>query len=211
MTSNPQCPDCGEPVGMTATYCMHCDAEFDAPVSAEASADAPGHTDAADASGADSPTAGGAASPDLQSWEERVATWVGPNGWIDNSLTIVIGVVAGVGIGLLTTVLVALLTGSLWALAVGFLTLAGGTAYLANHRTVYGAIQQACYMIAPLLLAIPISFIIWIAEDPLSQLDTLFAFELVIGIVAVPLLLIGKVAQRLETKMTATGTETTDE
>ncbi|MFC6952644.1 hypothetical protein [Halorubellus litoreus] len=29
--SDPRCPECGEPVGLTSTYCMHCDAEFDSP------------------------------------------------------------------------------------------------------------------------------------------------------------------------------------
>lgn len=195
---------------MTATYCMHCDAEFAAPVGAEESADSPSHTDTEDVSGTDSLTVSGAVSPDLNGWEQRVATWVGPDGWIDDSLTIVIGTAAGVGIGLSTAILVAMLTGSLWALAIGALTWAGGTAYIANNRTVYGALRGACYILAPLLLSIPIGFIVWIAENPLSQLGTLLAFELVVSIVAVPLLGIGRIAERLAAKTGSSSTETSD-
>jgi hypothetical protein len=32
--SDPVCPECGEAVGSTSTYCMHCDADFDAPIDA---------------------------------------------------------------------------------------------------------------------------------------------------------------------------------
>ena len=30
MTTNddPRCPECGEPIGQTATYCMHCSADL---------------------------------------------------------------------------------------------------------------------------------------------------------------------------------------
>jgi hypothetical protein len=32
--TDPVCPECGDAVGSTSTYCMHCDAEFDAPIDA---------------------------------------------------------------------------------------------------------------------------------------------------------------------------------
>lgn len=35
MGSDPRCPACGEKVSATATWCMHCSADFDAPVDAE--------------------------------------------------------------------------------------------------------------------------------------------------------------------------------
>ena len=27
-TTDPRCPNCGEPIGRTATYCMHCSADL---------------------------------------------------------------------------------------------------------------------------------------------------------------------------------------
>lgn len=32
--SDPVCPECGEPVGATSTYCMHCDSDFAGPIDA---------------------------------------------------------------------------------------------------------------------------------------------------------------------------------
>ena len=28
--ADPHCPECGEPIGQTATYCMHCSADLTA-------------------------------------------------------------------------------------------------------------------------------------------------------------------------------------
>lgn len=35
MRPDPRCPSCGEKVSATATWCMHCSADFDAPLDAE--------------------------------------------------------------------------------------------------------------------------------------------------------------------------------
>lgn len=61
---NPVCPACGEAVGATSKYCMHCDADFDAPV--EESEFAGGDADAG-ASG-DRRTSDEAAADDGGDW-----------------------------------------------------------------------------------------------------------------------------------------------
>jgi hypothetical protein len=105
MATDPRCPECNEPVGTTASYCMHCDAQFDAPVDASDS-DSETPTGGTDIPADDGSTDGtGTAesdrsvSTDLTTWEQRLSRWLGPDGWIDNSLTIVLAIGASFVIG----------------------------------------------------------------------------------------------------------------
>jgi hypothetical protein len=82
---------------------MHCDAEFDAPVGAD---DGETLTDDTETQGSASPTVGTETAESDQStetklttWEQRLSRWLGPDGWIDNSLTIVLAIGAGFVIG----------------------------------------------------------------------------------------------------------------
>jgi len=80
---DPRCPACGDAVGVTATYCLHCGAEFDAvrlPFDA-----------------LDDPTP----SPRLDS-----------DGLVDDTLTVVVGVVGGLAVGVVGTVVLLILTDS---------------------------------------------------------------------------------------------------
>ena len=208
MASDPRCPACGSPVGMTASYCMHCDADFDAPVGVDdttgASADDTSDDDTTGASADDisDDDTGGGDSATLTTWEQRFARWLGPDGWIDNSLTIVVAICVGLVAGPLTAIVLALFTGSLWSLAVGVVAWLGTTAHLANQRTVYGAVRGGCFGVAGLLVVLPVGFVLRVSENPLAQLDVLLAFELLAGTVAIALLVVGVIAGRLRKKIT---------
>jgi hypothetical protein len=207
MATDPRCPECDEPVGTTATYCMHCDAEFDAPVDAGdtdseiARGDTGTQTSDDTVDGAGTAESDRSVRTDLTTWEQRLSRWLGPDGWIDDSLTVLLAIGAGLVIGPLTIIVLALLRGSLWSLAVGFVVLNGSIAHLANQRTVYGTVRGGCFGISALLVVLPVGFIIWISENPLRQLNVFLAFELTVGFVVVPLVVVGTLVGRLRAKV----------
>ncbi len=199
MVTDPRCPECGDPVGGTARYCMHCDAEFDAPVAGDSDERPRTEDDAAD--DGERTVGTGSVAADLTTWERRLSRWLGPDGWIDNSLTVVVAVVAGAVLGPLTTVVSVGLTGSLWSVAAGLVVLVGATAALANRRTVYGAVRGGCFAVAGLLALLPVSLLVGTSDRPLGRLDVFLASEFAVGLVAVPLVLVGVLAGRLRTKV----------
>jgi hypothetical protein len=197
MVTDSRCPECGDPVGKTASYCMHCDAEFDTPVAGGDSEKRAGDDPTDDTETAVSDDT---YETTLTTWEQRLSRWLGPDGWIDNSLTIVIAIGVGFLLGPLAAIVLALLTGSLWSIVVGFVVLIGATAFLANQRTVYGTVRGGCFSVSALLVILPVAFITWVSERPLTQLDVFLAFEFSVGLVVVPLVVIGTLAGRLRAK-----------
>ena len=145
---DPRCPECGEPVGTTATYCMHCSADLTGrgPVDG---ADGEPPTDTEDVSG-DPGTVGDTNGPDTGD-----GSLLDPDGLADNSLTVAVGVVGGFVVGLVGTLVLAFLTG-------GFLGLLGlplwvvATAYLVTRRTVQEAVSKAAYGVAAVLVLVPL-------------------------------------------------------
>jgi hypothetical protein len=79
--SDPVCPECGEAVGSTSTYCMHCDADFDAPIDASEFAGGSATTDqtadADDWGGSDQ----GALEDDGDWGDSDAAVTEHPSGW----------------------------------------------------------------------------------------------------------------------------------
>lgn len=177
------CPECGEPVSATASYCMHCYADLpsgettsdidedpgwdDGSESTGSAAD-PGETaTTADDAGATAEAAGtttddgadAATAGEDQSGLGADATddqFLDPDGMVDNTLTVVVGIVGGIVVGLVATFLMVFMTSSGWVLPIGLLAWLGTTAYLSRKRTVQGAIAGTCYAIAVLLVAFPL-------------------------------------------------------
>jgi len=248
MVSDPRCPECNGAVGTTATYCMHCGAEFERPVgvdgdagtdtesvtpdeidygattdvdsASEASAgvdearagEVEGPTTAPDAGTTDrtdgataSRSAGGdqATGPELTTWEERLDAWLAPDGWLDNSLTIVIAIVAGLFVGPLALFVVGALTESIWALPVGLVAWIGSTVYFARQRTVYGAVRGGCYTVAGLFVVLPPAVAIAGSGGLAGRVGAFIAFEIFALFFAVPLFAVGKVASHLREKKVA--------
>jgi len=195
--ADPSCPECGEPVGTNASYCMHCGAEFDVAEGVgtddgglvdsltDATDDAPdvestpatvedeeGGSVGTDASSVGSPDStpatgttenpGGSSVGDVASVGGADATGeetslMHPDGTLDNSLTVVVGIAAGVAVGFLSLV-VFVPTLGLWGGLVGLAVWAVGTAYLSRRRTVFDAVEQGAYGLALLVLSLSVVF-----------------------------------------------------
>ena len=154
--ADPRCPDCDGPVGQTSTYCMHCGADFDAPAAGEVD--------------------GGFGRPDDEA--ERGVTrtepttsdgdgrLLDPDSLLDNSLTVVVGVVAGLIVGLLSIFVLIVVTASGWGLLLGLLAWIGVTVHLVRQPSVSDAVAHSGYALAAVLLSVPI-----IALSPAVSID----------------------------------------
>ncbi len=172
---DPHCPECGEPIGQTATYCMHCSADLTeeraaadedddgvwdgaetGPAASEASAGASATAtgDASSSSGA----SGGVTPADGQVLD--------PDGLVDNTLTAVVGVAVGLVVGVVGTAVLLALTGNPWALLFGLCVWLGSTVYLARRRTVQDAVARGGYAAAVVLLVVPL-----VAFSPLMDVE----------------------------------------
>ena len=163
------CPECGGPIGQTATYCMHCSADLTEERDA-ADADDDGVWDSAEIpaagwgeeapdadrsldAGTDDATASTAdSSPSTTDDHDGM---LDPDGIVDNTLTVGVGIGGGIVVGLIGTIVLLILTGSGWALLFGLVAWLGSTAYLVRRRTVQGAISKSAYAIAGVFLSIP--------------------------------------------------------
>jgi len=79
-----------------------------------------------------------------------------PDGLVDNTLTVVVGIAGGIVVGLVGTTVLTVVTASPWALLFGFLAWLGATAYLVRLRTVQGAVSKTGYAVALVLLSVPV-------------------------------------------------------
>lgn len=172
---DPQCPECGGPIGQTATYCMHCSADLTeeraaADVDGDGTWDQPVEPNAATEAGSIAARIQGAIANRLDGGSPTEGTPEGqlldPEGIVDNTLTIVVGIAAGVVVGVILTIELLAMTGSPWALPVGVVGWLGATAYLVRHRTVQGAVAASGYAIALVLLVIPV-----VAFSPIANMD----------------------------------------
>jgi hypothetical protein len=174
-TKDPRCPECGEPIGQTATYCMHCSADL---------------TDEQEVADVDEDEAW-EQTPTAPSDQEEQAAREGsdqlldPEGLVDDTLTVVVGIGGGVVVGLVGTSVLLSITGSIWGFVFGLVAWLGSTAYLVRRRTVQGAIAKTGYAVAVVLLLVPV-----VALSPFVSVEggiggrgelfaVLFAFSLV--------------------------------
>lgn len=176
--ADPRCPECGEPIGQRATYCMHCSADLTEERSA-ADGDGDGAWDGGDATASGTPPVEtGSASPAPEStgtgsadgqtiddesvyFEESAGDGGGqlldPDGIMDNTLTVLVGIAGGFLTGVVGTFVVLAITGSGWGLLVGIVAWLGATAWLVRRRTVQGAVAGSGYAIAVVLLLVPLT------------------------------------------------------
>lgn len=151
--ADPRCPECGEPIGQTATYCMHCSADLSGSLAAgdrdgDGAWDEPRATepDARDAS----PVGRSGTSDDGS------GQLLDPDGLVDDTLTAIVGIVGGFLVGFVGTVVLLALTESAWAVVFGLVAWLGATAYLVRRRTVQGAVAKSGYAVALVLLLVPV-------------------------------------------------------
>jgi len=177
-TTDPRCPNCGEPIGRTATYCMHCSADL-TEERAAADADDDGVWDEAEAEVGTEMAAGAAESQADSGIGATVAAYgrrltdaadgsgatgtewkasrlLAPDGAIDGTLTALVGAVGGLVVGVVGTAVLGFLTGSGLAIPLGFVAWLGATAYLVRRRTVQDAVAKSGYAVAVVLLSVPV-------------------------------------------------------
>jgi hypothetical protein len=186
---DPHCPECGEPIGQTATYCMHC------------SADLTDEQEAADTDQDEAWEQGGTA-PTVQQGDtavEESGQILDPDGFVDNTLTVLVGIAGGIVVGLVGTVVLVALTASPWALLFGLVAWLGATAHLVRRRTVQGAVARTGYTVAVVLLVVPV-----VAFSPALSVEggiagrgeSLLALSLVVAVPAGVAAAIGWIASR---------------
>lgn len=183
---DPRCPECGGPIGQTATYCMHCSTDLTGERSEtdvdgnrglnrrEAVTVPPNRIDVPQEAPSNvrgsSVTTGrrimhalGIYTANLDEDGDRL---LASDGLVDNTLTVVVGVIGGFIVGLVGTVVFGILTESLWTLAFGLVTWLGATAYLVRRRTVQAAVAKSGYAVAAVLLLVPV-----VALSPTVSID----------------------------------------
>jgi hypothetical protein len=89
-----------------------------------------------------------------------------PDGIVDNTLTVVVGILGGIVVGIVATITLAIVTESLWGVLLGIVAWLGSTGYLVRRRTVQGAVEKSGYAAAVVLLLIPL-----VAFSPLASVE----------------------------------------
>jgi hypothetical protein len=89
-----------------------------------------------------------------------------PDGLVDDTLTVLVGVAGGIVVGVLGTIVSGIVTGSGWAVAFGVAAWLGATAYLVRRRTVQETVARTGYAVAVVLLCVPL-----IALSPVVPVD----------------------------------------
>lgn len=90
---DPHCPECGGVIGMTAAYCMHCSADL---TEERERVDVDNDEDRNDTS---SPSPTSRASDPTKDTAASDGPLLDPDGLLDNSLTVVVGIIGGFIIG----------------------------------------------------------------------------------------------------------------
>jgi hypothetical protein len=78
-----------------------------------------------------------------------------PDGLVDNTLTVIVGIIGGIIVGLVGTFALLIATGHGISLLLGFGAWLGSTAVLVRQRTVQGAVSKSAYSVAIVLIVIP--------------------------------------------------------
>lgn len=226
MVTDPRCPACSEPVGVRATYCMHCDSQFEQPVDGDGSeprrsgqgdefgvpeeSDGPADTARTDRNDPVATDVGGTATSagDGEDWLDR---YFGPDGLIDDSLTVVIGVVVGVVCGFVALVVFGVVVGGGIGLLAGLGAWVGVTAWVARQYSVFGAVRSGCYALAVALLALPVVALTDAAQGGTlsGQILLFIVAEVLFGLFALPLAGTGYAAgkRRPDQSADATGSD----
>lgn len=109
--------------------------------------------------------------------------WLHPDSLLDDSLTVVVGIVAGLVVGFVALISFGLLFEEAGVLA-ALVAWLGGTAYFARRRTVFDAIEFGAYAFAAVLLVAPLGLAVT-ADADLGGRAVLFVFALVpLGVIA---------------------------
>jgi hypothetical protein len=124
----------------------------------------------------------GTADPDAGTAEE--ADLLDPDGVVDDTLTVLVGIVGGIVVGAVGTLVLIALTGSAWGVGFGLLAWLAATVYLVRRRTVQAAVSRSAYAVSLVLLLVPVIALSPLMNDGLGERGGLLVALLVF--VAVP-------------------------
>mgnify|MGYP006276682749 CR=1 FL=1 len=217
--TDPVCPECGEPVGLTSTYCMHCDAEFDSP--ANVGDDDASTTDDSFGANEDASVPEGSVTPDSvgdygttgESDDDYGSTGRadGADASVDTSTADTTGesalagllfriaaVAVTVVVGLVATFVLVVAFGetpALWVpvALVGLFGILVGIVVVVRQDSGIDALADALYVTAASLVVVPIAFFLLVGADtPLfTRVLLALVFGLGGGVFAVPVFLVG--------------------
>src|SRR5699024_10400299 len=139
--------------GMTSAYCMHCSADL-TEYSEQTNVDVDnGRTDTSSPSTQQTP------APSENASVTGGESLLDPDGLVDNSLTVVAGIVGGFVIGFIELFVGTAILSVGIGFAIGILVWLGATAYLVRLRTVQEAISKTAYGIA--IAIMPFSLVVF--------------------------------------------------
>lgn len=156
---DPRCPECGEPIGATAVYCMHCSTDLTGERELTDIKDGGARKatgDAADESDTDGQSPSTATSDTVDISTDEDGSLLDPDGILDNTLTVVVGLGGGLIVGFIGTLVLAFMIESVWAFPAGILVWLLATIYLVRQHTVQGAVAKAAYGVALVLVLVPL-------------------------------------------------------
>lgn len=192
------CPHCGEPVGVRATYCMHCGRHFEqSPDPDDGSAGETGESagfdlasvvpwsdaDGTDGRAGSDPTARSGTTTGSDATGESEGL-LDPEGLADNALTLVVAVFAGLLIGFVSLFAFAFSLG-IFGFVLAVVAWLGSTVYLASRHTVFGAVRYGAYWLAGLLVLMAVGFAITAGGSITETVVLLVMFSVPLGVVAV--------------------------
>lgn len=174
---NYQCPECGGSVGQDTSYCMHCYADLSdsdsgtVETTIEGVADSDAEWEAATSDSTDrteqQPHSSGSSSKtltqtgDITKTDQQISSpdtngILNDDGLVDNSLTVIVGLVGGLIVGFVGTIVLGVATSSAWAVPAGIVGWLLATAYLVRRKTVQVAVAHSGYAVAAVFLTIPL-------------------------------------------------------
>lgn len=151
---DPHCPECGEPIGMTASYCMHCSADLTDKRTRETVDEGGVETDTNRPSSI-------SYSPEPIEDTDSGRLRSGSGGVLTDLLKAAVGLIGGFVVGLFVSIVIISILlnsaiGILFGITVGLIVWVGATAYLVLKPTVQEAISKAAYGIAVAILLLPL-------------------------------------------------------
>ena len=210
---DPRCPECGGAIGQTATYCMHCSADLTDERDA-ADSDDDGRWDESggpavspessgggilDSLGIGGFGSGGESSPSVDPGPTVDSSPTGsddatarsdqlldPDGLVDNTLTVVVGIITGLFVGFVGIFVFLAATRSIWGLVFGLVVWLGSTAHLVRRRTVQGAISRGAYAVAIVFLLVPLVVLSPVMSVDGGLMDRLGGFVIFLIVMGIP-------------------------
>lgn len=188
---DPHCPECDEPVGATASFCLHCEAALDdGGGTVETTRIHFGTAEAApEATGGTTVHGGGnvveSPSPERDDGSDERG-WFHFDSLAITAATAAVGVVAGLVVGGALVALVRMVTNGTWVLLVGAVAGVNTSLYATRARSAYRSVQRASVLAGGVVVVAP-AFWYAAADGGLGVRVFLFA---VIELVAVPIALL---------------------